>query len=59
MAGRRPTILIVAEAQSKAGPEDPPSQDYNRYVVLPAHGKTGAGLNVYVRAGTTTRATLF
>ena len=53
MAARRPTILILAEAQSKAGPEDPPVQDYTRHVVLPAHGKTGAGLDVYVRAGTT------
>ena len=25
MAARRPTILILAEAQSKAGPGDPPS----------------------------------
>ena len=24
MAARRPTILILAEAQSRAGPEDPP-----------------------------------
>ena len=24
MAARRPTILILAEAYSKAGPEDPP-----------------------------------
>ena len=58
MAVRRPTILILAEAQSKAGPEDPPFQENTRHVVLPAHGKTGAGLDVYVRAGTTTRATL-
>ena len=58
MAARRPTILILAEAQSKATPEDPPFQDYTRHIVLPAHGKTGAGLDVYVRAGTTIRATL-
>ena len=58
MAACRPTILILAEAQSKVGPEDPPFQDYTRHVVLPAHGKTGAGLDVYVRAGTATRATL-
>ena len=58
MATRRPTILILAEAQSKAGPEDPPFHDYTRHVMLPTHGKTGAGLDVYVRAGTTTRATL-
>ena len=58
MAARRPTILILAGAQSRAGPEDPPFLDYTWHVVLPAHGKTGAGLDVYVRAGTTTRATL-
>ena len=58
MAARRPTIIILAEAQSKAGPEDPPFRDYTRHVVLPAHGKTEAGLEVYVRARTTTRATL-
>ena len=56
MAARRPTILVLAEAQSRAGPEDPPFQDYAGHVLLPAHGKTGAGLEVYVRAGTTTRA---
>ena len=33
--------------------------DYMRHIVLPAKGKTGAGLDVYVRSGTTTRATLF
>ena len=58
MAARRPTLLILAEAQSWAGPEDPPFQDYARHVVLLAQGKTGAGLEVYVRAGTTTRASL-
>ena len=58
MAAHCPTILIVAEAQSKVGAEDPPFQDYTRRVVLPAHGKTGAGLDMYVRSGTTTRATL-
>ena len=58
MAARCPTILILAEAQSKAGPKDTPFQDYTRHVVLPTHGKTGAGLDVYVRAGNTTRATL-
>ena len=36
----------------------PPSQVYDRHVVLPAQGKTGAGLEVYVRAGTTARASL-
>ena len=58
MAARRPTLLILVEAQSRAGPEDPPFQDYARHVVLPAQGKTGAGLEVYVRTGTTTRASL-
>ena len=58
MAPRGPTILILAEAQSRAGREDPPFQDYTRYVVLPAHGKTEAGLEVYVRTGTTTGASL-
>ena len=58
MAARRPTVLILAEAQSRAGPEDPPFQDYTRHVLLPAHGKTGGGLEVYVRAATTTRASL-
>ena len=58
MAAHRPTILILAEAQSRVGPEDPLFLDYARHVVLPAHGKTGAGLDVYVRTGTTTRATL-
>ena len=58
MAVRRPTLLVLAEAQSRAGPEDPPFQDYACHVVLPAHGKTGAGLEVYVRTGTTTRASL-
>ena len=58
MAARRPTILILAEAQSRAGPDDPPFLDYTRKLVLLAYGKTGAGLDMYVRAGTTTRATL-
>ena len=58
MAARRPTLLILAEAQSRAGPEDPPFHDYARHVVLPAQGKTGAGLEVYVRVGTTTWASL-
>ena len=58
MAVRRPTILILAEAQSRAGPEDPPFLDYTLHIVLPADGKTGAGLDVYVRSGTTTGATL-
>ena len=58
MAARRPTLLILAQAQSRAGPEDPPFHDYARHVVLPAQGKTGAGLEVYVRTGTTTRASL-
>ena len=58
MAARRPTILILAKAQSRAGPEDPPFLDYTRHIVLPADGKTGAGLDVYVRCGTTTQATL-
>ena len=51
-------LLILAEAQSKASLADPPFQDYTRHVVLPAHGKTGSGLGVYIRAGTTTRASL-
>ena len=58
MAARRPTLLILAEAQSQARPEDPPLQDYARHVVLPAQGKTGAGLEVYVRTATTTRVSL-
>ena len=58
MGARRPTLLILAEAHSRAGPEDPPFQDYAQHVVLPAQGKTGAGLEVYVRAGTTTRTSL-
>ena len=58
MAACRPTLVILAEAQSRAGPEDPPFQDYARHVVLPAQGKMGAGLEVYVRAGITTRASL-
>ena len=48
----------LAEAQSRAGLEDPPFLDYTRHIVLPADGKTGAGLDVYVHSGTTTRATL-
>ena len=55
MAARHPTILL-AEAQSRAGPEDPQFLDYMRHIVLPA--EKGAGLDVYVRSGTTTRATL-
>ena len=55
-AARRPKILIVAKAKSRASPEVPPFLDYGRYIVLSAHGS--AGLDVYVRAGTTTRATL-
>ena len=58
MGARYATILIVAEAQSKARTEDFPFQDYTQHVVLPSHGKTGAGLDVYVHSGTTTRATL-
>ena len=58
MAARRPTIHILAEAQSGAGPEDPPFLDYTQHIVLPADGKTGAGLDVYVRSGTTIRATV-
>ena len=58
MAARRPTLLILAEARSRAGPEGSPFQDYDPQVVLPAQGKTGAGLEVYVRTGTTTRASL-
>ena len=57
MAAGRPTILLPAEAQSRAGPEDPPFLDYTQHIVLPANGKTGAGLDVYVRSGTTIRAT--
>ena len=40
------------------GPEGSLFQDYTRHVVLPAHGKTVAGLEVYVRTATTTRASL-
>ena len=58
MVACRPTIFILAEAQSKAGFGDPPFLDYTRHVVLPAHGQMGAGLDVYVRTGTTTWATL-
>ena len=54
MAVRRPMVLILAQAQSKGGP----FVDYTRHVVLPADGKTGAGLGEYVRSGTTTQATL-
>ena len=49
---------LLAQAQSWAGPEDPPFLDYTRHIVLPTDGKTGVGLDVYVRSGTTTRATL-
>ena len=58
MAARRPTILILAEAQSRAGPEDPPFLDYTRHLVLPTPKNTRAGLDVYLRATTTTWATL-
>ena len=58
MGARRPTILIVDEAQSRADLELPLFQDYIRHGVLSAHGKTGAGLEVYILAGTTTRASL-
>ena len=58
MAARRPSLLILAKAQSRASPEDPPFQDYAPHVVLPAQGKTGAGPEVYVREWTTTRASL-
>ena len=51
-------VVILADAKSRAGQEEPPLLDYTRHVVLPADGKTGAGLDVYVRSGTTTRATL-
>ena len=57
-AARRPTILILSEAKSKAGLEDTPFPDYTRRAELPVHGKTGVGLDVYVRAGTTTWATM-
>ena len=56
-AGHRPMVLILAEAQSRAGPEDPPFLDYMRHIVLPGNGKTGAGLHVYVQSTTTTQAT--
>ena len=58
MAARGLRILILAKSQSRVGLEDPPFLHYIRNVVLTAHGKTGAGLDVYVRSGTTTRATL-
>ena len=58
MAACRPTVLILAEAKAGAGPEDTPFLGYTRHTVLPASGKTGAGFDVYVRSGTTTRATL-
>ena len=54
----RCTILIVAEAQSRACPEEATFLDYKRHIVLPADGKTQAGLDVHVRSGTTTWATL-
>ena len=52
MAARRPTVLILVEAQSRAGPEGPPFLDYTCHVVLPPDGKRGAGFDVYVRSGT-------
>ena len=58
MAARDFAILNLAEAQSRPRPEDPPFLDYIRHIVLPAAGKMGAGLHVYVRSGTTTRATM-
>ena len=58
MVDRPPTILTLAEAQFRAGPEDSPFLDYTQHVMLPADGKTGACLAVYVYTGTTTRATL-
>ena len=58
MAARHPTVLILAEALSRASPENPPFLDYMRHKVLPANGKMGAGLNVYARSRTTTWATL-
>ena len=42
MVARRPTVLILAEARSGKGPEDPPFLNYTRHIVLPANGKTGA-----------------
>ena len=58
IVARRPTILILAEAKSKAGPDDPPFWDYTQHVMLPVDGKTEAVLDVYVHTATTTRATL-
>ena len=58
MAARRPTIPILDKAQVKAGLQDPPFHDHTWHIVLPAHGKTGAGLDVYVCAGATTRSSL-
>ena len=63
---RRPYTWRHAAPRSSSWPRPnprralriPPFQDYTRHVVLPAHGKTGVGLDVYVRARTTTRATL-
>ena len=40
MVARRPTVLVLAEAQSRASLEDPPSLDYTWHIVLPAEGKT-------------------
>ena len=58
IAAHRPTVLILAKAQSRAGFEDPPFQEDARQVLLPAHGQTRAGLEVYVRPRTTTCACL-
>ena len=41
MVARRPTILILAEAQYRAGPEDPLFLDYMRHIVLPPMGRRG------------------
>ena len=54
MAACRPRVLILAEAPSRAGPEDPPFLVYTRHILPPADGKTGADLDVHVRSGTTT-----
>ena len=58
MAAHRPTILILAEAQFKAGLEDHPFRDYTTHIVLPTHGKTRTDFDVYVRTRITGRATL-
>ena len=54
MVARRPTVHILAEAQSSAGQEGPPFLDSTRHVVLPANGKTGVAFDVHVCSGTTT-----